>query len=46
MDINWNIIKGVRVFHQRFGYGKIIHIEGDKAKVDFDIAEYLYKRVF
>jgi len=34
--VNEDIKKGVRVFHQKFGYGKIIHIEGDKAKVDFN----------
>ena len=28
--------KGNRVFHQKFGYGKIIEIEGDKAKINFD----------
>ena len=45
-DIEWdfnqdisneeNIKKGDRVFHQKFGYGKILFIEGDKAKVDFE----------
>ena len=28
--------KGTRVFHQKFGYGKIVFIEGDKAEVKFD----------
>ena len=28
--------KGKRVFHQKFGYGKILYIEGDKAKIDFE----------
>ena len=28
--------KGTRVFHQKFGYGKIIFVEGEKAEVDFD----------
>ncbi len=45
-DIEWdfnqdisneeNMRKGDRVFHQKFGYGKILFIEGDKAKVDFE----------
>jgi len=30
--------KGDRVFHQKFGYGKILYIEGDKASVDFEKA--------
>ena len=29
---------GERVFHQKFGYGEIIDIEGDKLEVDFDKA--------
>ncbi len=29
---------GERVFHQKFGYGAVIAIEGDKVKVDFDKA--------
>ncbi|NOE34751.1 MULTISPECIES: ATP-dependent helicase [unclassified Ruegeria] len=29
---------GERVFHQKFGYGAIIGIEGDKVEVDFDKA--------
>ena len=28
--------KGTRVFHQKFGYGKIIYIEGNMAEVKFD----------
>jgi len=41
-DINQDLInieeinKGDRVFHQKFGYGKILKIEGDKAEVEFD----------
>jgi len=37
-DINFNNIpkKGDRVFHQKFGYGNILFIEGDKAEVSFD----------
>ena len=44
-DIEWdfnqdisnekNIKKGDKVFHKKFGYGKILFIEGDKAEVDF-----------
>ena len=29
---------GDRVFHQKFGYGEIIGIEGDKLDVEFDLA--------
>ena len=29
-------MEGSRVFHQKFGYGKIIFIDGDKAEVDFE----------
>ena len=29
---------GQRVFHQKFGYGAIIGIEGDKLEVDFEKA--------
>ncbi len=29
---------GDRVFHQKFGYGKIRHVEGNKLTVDFDKA--------
>lgn len=29
---------GERVFHQKFGYGKIIGIEGDKLEIDFEKA--------
>jgi DNA helicase-2/ATP-dependent DNA helicase PcrA len=45
-DIEWDfnqdisneekIKRGDRVFHQKFGYGKILFIEGDKAKIDFE----------
>ncbi len=34
---NFNV--GVRVFHQKFGYGIIRSIDGDKVKVDFEKAE-------
>ncbi len=29
---------GVRVFHQKFGYGKVVAGEGDKLKIDFEKA--------
>ena len=29
---------GDRVFHQKFGYGQVVHVEGDKLYVDFDKA--------
>ena len=45
-DIEWdfnqdisneeNIKKGDKVFHKKFGYGKILFIEGDKAEVNFE----------
>ncbi len=45
-DIEWdfnqdtsneeNMKIGDRVFHQKFGYGKILFIEGGKAEVDFE----------
>jgi DNA helicase II / ATP-dependent DNA helicase PcrA len=31
-------VLGDRVFHQKFGYGEIIAIEGDKLDVEFDHA--------
>jgi DNA helicase-2/ATP-dependent DNA helicase PcrA len=30
--------RGERVFHQKFGYGRITHVEGNKLTVDFDKA--------
>ena len=30
--------EGTRVFHQKFGYGRITGIEGDKLTIDFDKA--------
>ena len=30
--------KGQRVFHQKFGYGEIMAIEGDKLDIEFDHA--------
>jgi len=37
-DINFNYMpqKGDRVFHQKFGYGNILFIDGDRAEVNFD----------
>ena len=29
---------GERVFHQKFGYGAVLGIEGDKLEIDFDKA--------
>ena len=29
---------GERVFHQKFGYGAVIGIEGDKLEIDFEKA--------
>ncbi|MCX7559331.1 UvrD-helicase domain-containing protein [Sulfitobacter sp. F26204] len=33
-----SFVMGERVFHQKFGYGAIIDIEGDKLEVDFEKA--------
>ncbi|MBD3663668.1 UvrD-helicase domain-containing protein [Sulfitobacter sp. TSTF-M16] len=33
-----SFVMGERVFHQKFGYGSIIGIEGDKLEVDFEKA--------
>ena len=30
--------RGERVFHQKFGYGRIVGVEGNKLLVDFDHA--------
>jgi len=30
--------RGDRVFHQKFGYGRVTHVEGNKLTVDFDKA--------
>ena len=35
-QLNSNAVEGSRVFHYKFGYGKIIFIDGDKAEVDFE----------
>src|SRR5512145_3020118 len=29
---------GMRVFHQKFGYGRVVHVDGNKLTVDFDKA--------
>ena len=29
---------GARIFHQKFGYGKVLHAEGDKLEIAFDKA--------
>ena len=29
-------IEGSRVFHQKYGYGKIINFDGEKAEVNFE----------
>ena len=31
-----NISKGKQVYHQKFGNGKIIKLDGDKALIDFE----------
>ena len=36
VEINNILKKGQKVFHQKFGYGKILLIEGDKVKVNFE----------
>jgi DNA helicase-2/ATP-dependent DNA helicase PcrA len=33
-----NLATGQRVFHQKFGYGRIVAIDGDKAEIDFEKA--------
>ena len=35
-DENNILLEGSRVFHQKFGYGKIINFDGDSAYVNFD----------
>ena len=36
IDAYSNLNEGDRVFHQKFGYGRILYIDGDKAEVDFE----------
>ncbi|MGE0007498.1 MAG: ATP-dependent helicase [Parvibaculaceae bacterium] len=33
-----NIARGARVFHQKFGYGRVTHVDGNKLTIDFDKA--------
>lgn len=33
-----NIARGARVFHQKFGYGRVSHVDGNKLTIDFDKA--------
>ena len=33
-----DVSAGQRVFHQKFGYGAIAEIEGNKLEIDFDSA--------
>ena len=39
MDNNYAPKKGDRVFHQKYGYGKLIFLDGDRADVDFEKSE-------
>ncbi len=32
------IERGVRVFHQKFGYGKVKSVDGNKLEIDFEKA--------
>ncbi|MEO0931893.1 MAG: DNA helicase II, partial [Pseudomonadota bacterium] len=38
MDAVSAFTEGDRVFHQKFGYGEVIGIEGDKLQIEFDKA--------
>ncbi len=38
LDAVSSYVTGERVFHQKFGYGEIVAIEGDKLDVNFDSA--------
>jgi DNA helicase-2/ATP-dependent DNA helicase PcrA len=38
MDAVSAFTEGERVFHQKFGYGEVIGIEGDKLVIEFDKA--------
>ena len=33
-----NYSVGVRIFHQKFGYGKVVAVEGNKLEIDFEKA--------
>ena len=41
---NLSLISGAKVFHQKYGYGFIINIDGDIANVEFD--KFSKKRIF
>ena len=28
--------KGERIFHQKFGYGKVLHVDGEKVEIKFE----------
>jgi DNA helicase-2/ATP-dependent DNA helicase PcrA len=34
--VGWQV--GGRVFHQKFGYGRILHVEADRLEIEFDKA--------
>ena len=38
MDAVSAFTEGDRVFHQKFGYGRVVGIEGDKLDIDFEKA--------
>ena len=38
MDAVSAFVIGDRVFHQKFGYGEVMGIEGDKLEIEFDKA--------
>ena len=42
MTIDMNVVSsfslGDRVFHQKFGYGEVMNIEGEKLDIEFDKA--------
>jgi DNA helicase-2/ATP-dependent DNA helicase PcrA len=33
-----DLVRGMRVFHEKFGYGEIMEIEGNKLEIEFDTA--------
>ena len=33
-----NIKRGIRIFHQKFGYGKVVAVDGNKLEVEFEKA--------
>ena len=36
IDENFQLENGTKVFHQKYGYGKIIKVDGEMANVKFD----------